>query len=176
MKTFDCGGRNATSAASFALHFLWDTWNHAMAFEPTLIYYYIKDLSRLIQCNCERQDIIRGGSCRCVLFVYNGWGRTISTLVLDFLWLKIEKNVKKIPRRFIAQTSRRSVKITVFHQQSQRQEYTHLTTRNAVLKVRWMLIYVYIYSLSMLIPDFLKTQGKSRTCRPNSFLRQMGSN
>lgn len=43
---------------------------------------------------------------------------------------------KKIPRRFIVQTSRRSVKITVFHQQSQRQEYTHLTMRNAVLKVR----------------------------------------
>ena len=64
-----------------------------MAFEPTLIYYDIKDLSRLIQCNCERQDIIRGGGVVDVYCSTTTGGE--EQLVLDFLWLKIEKNVKK---------------------------------------------------------------------------------
>lgn len=61
-----------------------------MAFEPTLIYYYIKDLSRLIQCNCERQDIIRGGVVDVYCSTTTGGEEK---LVLDFLELKIEKNV-----------------------------------------------------------------------------------
>lgn len=60
-----------------------------MAFEPTLIYYYIKDLSRLIQCNCERQDIIRGGVVDVYCSTTTGGEEK---LVLDFLGLKIEKN------------------------------------------------------------------------------------
>ena len=63
-----------------------------MAFEPTLIYYYIKDLSRLIQCNCERQDIIRGGVVDVYCSTTTGGEEQ---LVLDFLWLKKEQNVKK---------------------------------------------------------------------------------
>lgn len=56
-----------------------------MAFEPTLIYYYIKDLSRLIQCNCERQDIIRGGVVDVYCSTTTGGEEK---LVLDFLGLK----------------------------------------------------------------------------------------
>lgn len=64
-----------------------------MAFEPTLIYYYIKDLSRLIQCNCERQDIIRGGVVDVYCSTTTGGEEK---LVLDFFRAKNrEKRLKK---------------------------------------------------------------------------------